>query len=334
MAIRTTPRPHCLVCGSEGRILYADLQDRMFAVPGTWALKQCNNQSCGLCWLDPTPVEEDIPQFYVNYFTHEITGSKQRFLFRLRSGLYRGYFLVTSIPSALLGLNTARDQIQHMYLQDRPPGKLLDVGCGSGVFLHRMYKLGWSATGLDFDAKAIENARIKYGTDLTVMHSDLAGARFTDNSFDAVTLSHVIEHAPDPTALLTECRRVIKPAGRCIITTPNIHSSGHKKFRDCWWGLDSPRHLQIFSAAALRDCAKKAGFNKITASTTAANADTFIGGSFGFTEAKETGDMSSGARVKINFVRGVRSLLLQYREAFQLRRDPECGEELVLICEK
>jgi ubiquinone/menaquinone biosynthesis C-methylase UbiE len=306
----------------------------MFAVPGIWILKQCDNQACGLCWLDPTPVEEDIPQFYVNYFTHEITGSKQRFLLRVRSWLYRGYFLVTSLPSAFLGLTAARDRIQHMYLQDKPPGKVLDVGCGSGVFLHRMFKRGWSATGLDFDPKAIENARIKYGTDLTVMHSDLAGARFADDSFDAVTLSHVIEHAPDPTALLAECRRVLKPGGRCVITTPNIHSSGHKRFQDCWWGLDAPRHLQIFSSAALRDCAKKAGFSDVTASTTAANADTFIGGSFGFEEAKATGDCSSGARVKINFIRGVRSLLLQYREAFQLRRDPECGEELVLICEK
>jgi ubiquinone/menaquinone biosynthesis C-methylase UbiE len=334
MEIRTTPRPLCLVCGSEGKTLYPDLQDRMFAVPGTWSLKQCNNPSCGLCWLDPMPVEEDLPTFYVNYFTHEISDPKQRLLFRLRTGLYTGYLFVKSVPSVFLGLNSARNHIQHMFLQDKKPGKLLDVGCGSGVFLHRMYKLGWSATGLDFDAKAIENAKIKYGTDLTVMHSDLHGAKFPNDSFDAVTMSHVIEHAPDPIGLITECKRVLKPGGRLVITTPNINSNGHKRFRDCWWGLDSPRHLQIFSLSALRDCAIKAGFQSATSSTSAANADTFIGGSFGFAEAKRTGDHSSGSRVKINFVRGLRSLLLQYREAIQLRHNPECGEELVLICEK
>jgi ubiquinone/menaquinone biosynthesis C-methylase UbiE len=334
MEIRTTPRPHCLICGSDGKMLYSDLKDRMFAVPGIWSLRQCNNQSCGLCWLDPMPGEEVIPSFYANYFTHEISDSKQRFLFRIRSGLYRGYMFANSIPSAFLGLNAARKQIQHMFLDDRPPGKLLDVGCGSGVFLHRMYQLGWSATGLDFDAKAIENARIKYGTDLTVIHSDLAGAKFADDSFDAVTMSHVIEHALEPITLIAECRRVLKPGGRLVVTTPNIQSKGHRKFRDCWWGLDSPRHLQVFSLAALQDCAHKAGFERVTASTSAANADTFIGGSFGFAEAKRTGDNSSGSRININFLRGVRSLLLQYQEAIQLRHDPECGEELVLICEK
>lgn len=334
MAIRTTPRPLCPLCGNAGNVLYPDLQDRMFAVPGTWSLKQCNNQNCCFCWLDPMPLEEDIPMFYANYFTHEISDSKQRRLFRLRTMLYRGYLLAASIPSAILGLNRARNQIQHMYLLDKKPGKLLDVGCGSGVFLHRMYQLGWSATGLDFDPKAIENARLKYGTDLTVMHTDLPGAKFPDNSFDAVTMSHVIEHAPDPITLVTECRRILRPGGRVVITTPNIRGNGHKIFRDCWWGLDSPRHLQVFSLAALRECARKTGFDSVTGHTTAANADTFIGGSFGFVEAKATGDCSSGGRVQINFVRGLRSLLLQYREALQMRRDPECGEELVLICEK
>ncbi len=52
MAIRTTPRPLCPLCGNAGNVLYPDLQDRMFAVPGTWSLKQCNNQNCCFCWLD------------------------------------------------------------------------------------------------------------------------------------------------------------------------------------------------------------------------------------------------------------------------------------------
>src|ERR1035437_5589386 len=280
MEIRTFQRPFCPLCGGAGNSLHSNMQDRMFAVPGNWPLKQCSNPDCGLCWQDPTPVESDIPRFYTNYYTHERSNPKHRFLLRLYPLLYSGYMIATYVPSAWLGLNKSRHQGRHMFLNDMRPGKLLDVGCGNGGFLHRMHNLGWSVTGIDFDAKAIENAKKMHGTDLTVMHTDLPSARFPDESFDAVTMSHVIEHAPDPVVLLMEARRILKTQGRLVTTTPNIRSLGHKKFRDCWWGLDSPRHLQIFSLAALRECARKAGFNLVKTSTTAANADTFMGGSF------------------------------------------------------
>lgn len=334
MEIRTIPRPTCLICGSEGGLVYNNLQDRMFAVPGSWSLKQCLNKRCGLCWLDPTPTESDISRLYVNYFTHEIQDPRQFLLSGLRSILYAGYVCVTFVPSMMLGLNKARTMIRHMFLEDMKPDNLLDVGCGGGIFLHRMHRLGWSTTGLDFDPKAVENAKSRYGSVLTVLHSDLAGARFSNDSFSAITMSHVIEHVPDPVALLTESRRILKPGGRLVVTTPNIHSHGHEMFRDCWWGLDSPRHLQVFSSTALRECAGRAGFSRIKTCTTAANADTFMGGSYGFLESKKTGDCASGFRVNFNFIRGVRSLFLQYGEARRLRHDPECGEELVLICEK
>jgi ubiquinone/menaquinone biosynthesis C-methylase UbiE len=334
MEIRTFQRPSCLLCGGEGNILHSKMQDRMFAVPGNWPLKQCSNPDCGLCWLDPSPVESDIPLFYVNYFTHERNDPKQRFLVRLYSLLYGGYMLASSIPSMLLGLKKARNQMRHMFLNDMSPGKLLDVGCGNGVFLHRMHNLGWSATGIDFDAKAIENAKKMYGDGLTFMNTDLTGARFPDNSFDAVTMSHVIEHVPDPVALLIEARRVLKAGGRLVVTTPNIRSFGHEKFQDCWAGLDSPRHLQVFSLPALQTCARKAGFDATKVSTSAANADGFFGISFGFEEAKAKANFCYEMKAQFNFIRGLRSLLLQYREAGRLRRNPECGEEAVLICQK
>jgi len=334
MEIRTFQRPFCPLCGGAGNSLYSDMQDRMFAVPGNWPLKQCSNPDCGLCWQDPSPVESDIPRFYINYFTHERSDPKQQFLLRLYSLLYSGYILATYVPSALLGLSKARHQIRHMFLNDMRPGKLLDVGCGSGIFLHRMHNLGWSVTGIDFDAKAIENAKKMPGDDLTFMNTDLSGARFPDNSFDAVTMSHVIEHVPDPVALLIEVRRILKVGGRLVITTPNIRSFGHEKFRDCWWGLDSPRHLQIFSLPTLQKCASKAGFDAIKTGTSAANADTFMGGSFGFKEAKMKGDCSTGKAIQFNFIRGIRSLMLQYVELRQLRHDAERGEEAILICQK
>jgi len=335
MKIRTFQRLQCPLCGGTGSILYPDMQDRMFAAPGIWPLRQCANPDCGLCWLDPSPVESDIPLFYTNYFTHEHSSDpKQRFLLRLYLLLHRGYLLASHVPSTIMGLNKARHRMRHMFLEAIKPGKLLDVGCGNGVFLHRMHKLGWSVTGIDFDPKAIENCKKLYGADLTFMNTDLSGARFPDNSFDAVTMSHVIEHVPDPVSLLTETRRILKAGGRLVITTPNIRSFGHEKFRDCWSGLDSPRHLQVFSLAALQRCARKAGLTATEASSSAANADGFIGLSFGFKEVKEKASRPTGFAVRFNFIRGLQSLMLQYAELRQLRVDAGRGEEAILICQK
>lgn len=334
MEICTVARPVCPLCGGTGDVLHSKMQDRMSAVPGVWRLRQCANLDCGLGWLDPGPVESDIPLFYLNYFTHERNDSKRQLLEQIHSLVYAAYRIGNFIPSALLGLNEARKQMRSMYLHDMAPGRVLDVGCGSGDFLHRMHNLGWSVTGIDFDSKAIENAKKRVGESSTFLNTDLAGARFPDNSFDAVTMSHVIEHVPDPVALLTEVRRILKSSGRLVVTTPNIHSFGHQKFQDCWAGLDAPRHLQVFSLPALQRCAGKAGFGTMKASTSAAHADGLFGISFGFQEARVKAGFLYEMKPQFNFIRGLRSLLLQYLEASQLLRNPDCGEEAVLICQK
>lgn len=310
------------------------MADRLYGVPGNWNLRGCNNPDCGLSWLDPFPLEEDIPLIYKDYYTHSAGASAQSFLARLRSFCYQGYLAISWIPSTLFGLTKARRQILNMFLEDLKPGNVLDVGCGNGDFLRRMHSQGWSGTGIDLDPKAIENAKARFGADLTFFHTTLMNGGFPENSFDAVTINHVIEHVPDSVALVKEAWRILKPGGRLVIVTPNLQSFGHARFQDCWWGLDSPRHLQVFSLNALQNCARKAGFNVVRIGSSAARADTFIGGSFGFLQAKQTAERFGGFRIQFNFLRGLRSLFLQYRESLLLRRNPACGEEALLICHK
>ncbi|HVH70033.1 MAG TPA: hypothetical protein VNB49_02845 [Candidatus Dormibacteraeota bacterium] len=52
-------------------MLHEHLRDRLFGVPGSWNIRKCLNPRCGLAWLDPMPLDEDIPQAYENYYTHE-----------------------------------------------------------------------------------------------------------------------------------------------------------------------------------------------------------------------------------------------------------------------
>src|SRR5512135_1083613 len=68
--IRSRPVPNCLLCGTPGRLMHQKLPDRNFSAPGEWNIMKCPRVDCGLVWLDPQPIEEDIGLAYQGYYTH------------------------------------------------------------------------------------------------------------------------------------------------------------------------------------------------------------------------------------------------------------------------
>jgi 2-polyprenyl-3-methyl-5-hydroxy-6-metoxy-1,4-benzoquinol methylase len=334
MEIRTAQRPLCPLCAGRGEVLYPELEDSWYNVPGKWCMKRCPDPACGLCWLDPVAIEADLPRLYADYFTHEVNLAALTFKSRLRSFLINIYESVKLLPLALLGLAAEKRQFSTMFLSDLPSGRVLDVGCGGGKFLFRMHQAGWSVVGIDFDAKGIEGAKAKYAKyGFELKHSDIFSCQFAANSFDAVTMSHVIEHVMEPAAVVKEIRRILKPGGRFVAVTPNVGSYGQKLFRDCWRDWDPPRHLQLFSLPALASCARQAGFAEINVKSSAARADLVFGGSLAIRQARASGSKSRGSN-DINISRAIRSCFMQYREAIRWRSQPDCGEEAVLICHK
>src|SRR5690606_6983610 len=109
---------------------------------------------------------------------------------------------------------------------------------------------------------------------------DLRQAQFPAAQFDAVTMSHVVEHLPEPIEVLQEVRRILKPDGQLIMTTPNTSSIGHRKFGPHWFGIDAPRHLFLFNKQSLSQVALRAGLNIQWVGSSSANADVFIGASY------------------------------------------------------
>jgi len=267
--IRTEGVLICFICGSPNRIiLYKNLHDRWFGTLGQWTLKRCAN--CGLAYLDPRPTAESVGKTYANYYTHQtqLNAVQTNSLLRKKSlkVLFRCIYHLLNIP-----VYRMQRKLDEMHLGRVLPGRLLDIGCGDGRFLKRMHDLGWTVQGVEVDPLSAKFAAETFG--LSVHAGTVESAMFPDNYFDAVTMSHVIEHVYDPIALLSECRRILRPAGLLVVATPNIESMGHKYFGRMWRDLDPPRHLHLFSLKTMGIVLRRAGFIHSAINTSAAHAD-------------------------------------------------------------
>jgi SAM-dependent methyltransferase len=221
------------------------------------------------------PIADDIGKAYTSYFTHatkDPQAQNQLFQFWLKlARIYRPFL-------KLVGIYQLRQRANHRYLYGLEPGRLLDVGCGDGRWLAQMRTLGWQVEGQEVDAIAAELAHTTYG--LNVHLGALPDLALSSNLFDAVSLSHVIEHVHRPDALLAECHRLLKPGGTLVAITPNTQSYSHRRFGIHWVALDPPRHLMLFSPASLVKVAKRAGFVQYKVSSTPAGAQFIATASF------------------------------------------------------
>ena len=126
-----------------------------------------------------------------------------------------------------------------------------------GVFLKEMKDHGWEAYGVEPSNYASEIALNQL--DLNVYNCYLDDVNFDDNYFDIVTLWDVFEHLPDPVRTMRIIRRILKPDGFIVITTPNTESWERKIFKQYWAGWDVPRHYNIFSDKAIDRLLKDQG---------------------------------------------------------------------------
>lgn len=267
--IATISLPNCPACGAEGVLWLDHVSDPLGNVPGEWSFRKCPAQECGRVWLAPAPLVSELWKAYAAYHTHthDNSGKLGRSLLGFANRLARMMFFPVWASNGLL---CEARRMKHMTMDELPPGKLLDVGCGGGRFMHRMARKGWEAEGIDFDEKATQKITRRYG--LKTYTGDLLACRLPAASYDAITLSHAIEHVPDPAAVLTECLRLLKPGGRLVITTPNIEGIAAAMFGPHWRGWEPPRHLHLFSTSSLTKLLLKTGFEIAEVRTSAADA--------------------------------------------------------------
>ena len=338
--IRTQPVLNCPLCGTSGKTRYAQMRDRSYAAPGTWELRECDQ--CRALWLHPQPTPEDVGLAYQGYYTHAqpapgaslarsiVWGIWHSYL-RMRFGYSQGVGAAWKVifgPLALFHPGGPDDLgAAAMYLPKPPSGaKVLDVGCGSGVLLARMKLLGWDTCGVEVDGNAVGAARAR---GLDIRHGQLAECKFPENQFDAVHLSHVIEHVYDPGALLRECHRVLKPGGTLVVLTPNTASWGHRRFKEWWLNLDPPRHLILFNRGNFRSLVEKAGFTVARLDSSVHTAWVYGGLS---RAAERTGRSEMSELGKLGCL--AYGAMFQFGERLRRVFDAEAGDEILLLAKK
>jgi len=135
--------------------------------------------------------------------------------------------------------------------------KLLDVGCGSGIFANLATKKNWSVTGVELSESLIRTLRTT--AQFRVIQGNILNINIQDK-FDVVTLNQVIEHFPKPKLLIKRCYSLLRPGGYLYIATPNISSLNAKIKKDKFEYLIPPEHLSYFNIQTLSYLLHNQGF--------------------------------------------------------------------------
>lgn len=253
--METVPCPGCQGTSFEPILKGGD---HLTHLGGEFSLVRCTH--CQLALTNPRPVAESLGYFYPSNYTPydpSNSGSLGWWPQLLETAALRTYYGYPKQPVSLmtrllgrLALTKFRSRRKrHEWFPYRQSGKLLDVGCGGGKFLERMRHFGWNVTGIDLAADVAQ--RVQQRTGIKIYSGTLPHADLKPQSFDAVTMWHLLEHVPDPRGLLKCAADLLRPNGLLVIEVPNIASWSFAEFGSNWFGLELPRHLQHFDPQTL-----------------------------------------------------------------------------------
>jgi 2-polyprenyl-3-methyl-5-hydroxy-6-metoxy-1,4-benzoquinol methylase len=225
----------CVLCNGSHSAVIEDCRNG-------YKILKCLN--CGFVYLNPIPSKELIEKAYSEeYYTPWLENQRKK-----RIKMWK---------SRLETLNSFA----------RRKGKLLDVGCGEGLFLELAREDGWDVAGTEISPFAVKHGRERL--DLNILHGELIDIGFPDKIFDAITLWHVLEHTTNPLVLLKEIRRILKDDGVFILAIPNLNNIlsqwayklvKGKRMR-LFDPLDRELHLYHFTPETIRLALEKAGFS-------------------------------------------------------------------------
>ncbi len=198
-------------------------------------------EKCRVGITEPFPSEEELSRLYASGSYRSSDGT--RFLFFIES-------IVRYFSSR------KRKRIEAYSKK----GDILDIGCGRGLFLAQMKKEGWNVKGIEFNQETASYAGNVYGVPV-ITAGELEA--LPSESFDAITINHVLEHMSRPGHTIAECRRMLRKNGLLMIAVPNLSSLQARLGKAAWFHLDLPCHLHHFTSEGLLLLLRKNSFTVI-----------------------------------------------------------------------
>lgn len=166
------------------------------------------------------------------------------------------------------------EEIVESFAPYRLTNRLLDIGCGAGSLLMAARNAGWEAEGVEVSHPTVEHLR---NNGLKVFSGDLKKAAFPTAHFDVVTAAELIEHVSDPSSLVAEIARILRPGGIFWATSPHSKGASARVLKLKWSTVAPPEHLHLFSTGGLRKLLMSHGFRKVKVRTEGLSISELLG---------------------------------------------------------
>jgi SAM-dependent methyltransferase len=230
----------CDLCGEQRVQPLFEPRDRR-RDPPRWRYHVVRCPSCGFLYRNPGVRPERLGDLYEGRYGRFLTG-------RYGARRQHRYRLVMDGFAPLFADGRGR--------------RLLDFGCGAGLFLEVAHERGFATFGVDLSKDAVKRARRRPGGRNTWFGTPQDVPEIAGGGFHVVTMWSVLAHLATPVEDLEAMRRLLTPDGVLLLLTVNANSLQLKTHRDRWNGF-TPNHLKFYAPDTLPLLLRRAGFGAV-----------------------------------------------------------------------
>lgn len=225
----------CPWCNSENNHQFLKLKD-YFLTQEEFEILEC--EDCKLLFTNPCPTPDKIGNYYKSedYLSHN---EEKKSLF-------------AKIYNKVKKINI-KNKFKIATSSQQSAVSVLDIGCGVGDFLLYAKEKGCNVTGIEPSEDARKIAEKKLDCKIS---SPEELQNIPDNSFDIITMWHVLEHVADLKTEIHHLQRILKKDGRLVLALPNYKSYDAEYYKDKWAAYDVPRHLSHLSQTSIKNIFK------------------------------------------------------------------------------